>query len=57
MMALSDKAAILDYWRAVELFSPQNVPRVAPNDHTEPVFSAQEDRSASLGSCTPAEVP
>jgi hypothetical protein len=45
MMALSDKAAILDYWRAVELFSPQNVPRVTPNDPTEPVFSAREDVS------------
>lgn len=43
MTELSDKAAILDYWRAVELFSPQNVPRAAPNDYTEPVFSAQED--------------
>jgi hypothetical protein len=45
MMALSDKAAILDYWRAVELFSPQNVPPVAPNDPTEPVFSARENVS------------
>jgi hypothetical protein len=43
MTALSDKAAVLDYWRAVELFSPQNVPRAAPNDAIEPVFSAQED--------------
>src|SRR5262249_30971024 len=43
MTEASHKAAILDYWRAVELFSPQNVPRAAPNDDTEPVFSAQED--------------
>jgi hypothetical protein len=43
MMASSDKAAILNYWRAVELFSPQSVAHVAPNDNTEPVFSAQED--------------
>jgi hypothetical protein len=43
MTAVSDKAAILDYWRAIELFSPQNVPHAAPNDYTEPVFSAQED--------------
>ena len=45
MTEVSHKAAILDYWRAVELFSPQNVPRAAPNDDTEPVFSAQEDVS------------
>ena len=43
MTEVSHKVAILDYWRAVELFSPQNVPRAAPNDDTEPVFSAQED--------------
>jgi AAA domain len=44
-MPSSDKAAVLDYWRAVELFSPQDVPRAAPNDPTEPVFSAREDVS------------
>jgi len=43
MTEFSEKAAVLDYWRAVELFSPQNVPRAAPNDSTEPVFSARED--------------
>src|SRR5438094_5480381 len=35
------KAAVLDYWRAVELFSPQDIPDVAPNDKKEPVFSAK----------------
>jgi hypothetical protein len=39
-MPVSDKAASLDYWRAVELSSPQNVPRAAPNGSAEPVFSA-----------------
>ena len=43
MTEFSNKAAILDYWRAVELFSPQNVPRTAPNDPMEPVFLAQKD--------------
>ena len=43
MTEFSNKAAILDYWRAVELFSPQNVPRVAPNDSAEPVFSTRKD--------------
>jgi len=33
-------AAILEYWRAIEIFSPQNIPRVAPNDKSEPVFAA-----------------
>lgn len=39
----SDKAAILDFWRAIELFSPQNVPRAKPNDRTEPVYSFLEN--------------
>ncbi len=32
------QARILEYWRAVELFSPQRIPRVNPNSRTEPVF-------------------
>jgi AAA domain len=31
-------ARILRYWRAVELFSPQRIPRLNPNSRTEPVF-------------------
>ena len=38
-----DTAAILDYWRAIEIFSPQSIPRVAPNDRTEPVFAADPE--------------
>lgn len=38
-MTINNKAAILDYWRAIELFSPQNVPRAKPNDRAEPVYS------------------
>lgn len=36
-------AAVLDYWRAVELFSPQSVPRPAPNDFSDPVFSIKPE--------------
>ena len=43
MTCESEKASVIDYWRAVELFSPQTVPRVAPNDSVEPVFSGKED--------------
>ena len=39
---MPDTAAILDYWRSIELFSPQNIPVVAPNDRTEPVFAADQ---------------
>jgi len=39
MSGNNSKAAILDYWRAIELFSPQKVPRADPNDRTEPVYS------------------
>lgn len=32
-------AAVLRYWHAVEMFSPQALPKVAPNDKKEPVFA------------------
>lgn len=38
----SEKGSIVDYWRAIELFSPQSVPRVAPNDGLEPVYPGKE---------------
>lgn len=41
-MVASDQAAIINYWRAVELFSPQIVPRAAPNARPNPVFVAKE---------------
>ncbi len=37
------QALILDYWRAIELFSPQNVPRLAEKDDAEPVYAASEN--------------
>ena len=40
MHSTHDTAAILDYWRAVEIFSPQNIPSVAPNEQSDPVFAA-----------------
>jgi hypothetical protein len=45
VVSFTKKAAVVEYWRAVELFSPQNVPRVAPHDFTEPVFSANEGKA------------
>ncbi|HXU94578.1 MAG TPA: AAA domain-containing protein [Gallionella sp.] len=44
MSGNNTRAAILDYWRAIELFSPQNIPRPAPNDRSEPVYSMAENR-------------
>ncbi len=32
------EARILQYWRAVELFSPQKIPRLNPNNRKEPVL-------------------
>ena len=34
------EARILQYWKAVELFSPQKIPRLNPNHRTEPVLRA-----------------
>ncbi|MGZ4971868.1 MAG: AAA domain-containing protein, partial [Limisphaerales bacterium] len=36
-------ASILDYWRAVEFFSPQKLPDVDPKDKTFPVFSIKDN--------------
>jgi hypothetical protein len=47
------KAAVIDYWRSIEIFSPQNVPRVAPHDFTEPVFSANEVTALPWGATHP----
>lgn len=44
MSSTRDTGAILDYWRAVEIFSPQNIPKLAPDDRSEPVFEAAPDR-------------
>jgi hypothetical protein len=50
MTDVSDKATIIDYWRAVELFSPQKAPSVTQNyssanyfNDDDLVCSAQED--------------
>lgn len=37
-----NQSSILEYWQAVEFFTPQNVPRPAPNDSFEPVFTVSE---------------
>ena len=34
------EASILQYWKVVELFSPQKIPRVNPNNWNEPVLRA-----------------
>lgn len=39
----STSAAVLDYWKAVELFSPQSIPRPAPNDPVDPVFTVKPE--------------
>ena len=36
-------ASIINFWRAVEMFSPQSIPRLAPNDNTAPVFLGSEN--------------
>ena len=38
---MSREARILEFWKAVELFSPQRVPRVNPASRREPVFRAE----------------
>lgn len=43
MLAKSGPSRILEYWRAVELFSPQSVPKVDPRDAHAPVFRLQGD--------------
>lgn len=43
MSQSKEKAVILDYWRSIELFSPQTVPRAAPYDQKEPIFSVTEN--------------
>ncbi len=42
-MIAQSKPSVLSYWRAIELFSPQQLPRVAPNDFIDPVFSANPE--------------
>lgn len=48
MSSMSNKneqaSAIIEYWRAVEIFSPQNIPRVSPTDKSEPVFAASAEQ-------------
>jgi hypothetical protein len=38
MSSAETEAQILQYWRAIELFSPQKVPRLNPNNRSQPVF-------------------
>jgi len=42
--SVSAKDQILEFWRAVELFSPPSIPRVAPRDRTQPVFALAPDQ-------------
>lgn len=41
MSSNQTNAAVLAYWRAIELFSPQNIPK--PTSSDEPVYSIVED--------------
>ena len=41
--ATSKPRQILEYWRAVELFSPQKVPKVDPRDKNTPIFRLDDD--------------
>ncbi|HEX4167058.1 MAG TPA: ATP-binding protein [Bryobacteraceae bacterium] len=43
MSAAEQQARVLRYWRAIELFSPQKVPRLNPNSQTEPVLRSGGD--------------
>ncbi|SOY93256.1 conserved hypothetical protein [Cupriavidus taiwanensis] len=36
------QTAVLKYWRAIELFSPQSIPAAEPNDRTFPSFDITE---------------
>ena len=38
MSSAEREARILQYWKAVELFSPQKIPRLNPNNRKEPVL-------------------
>lgn len=39
---MTSMSNILEFWRAVELFSPQSLPKVNPNDRSEPVFALDQ---------------
>lgn len=43
MSTAKESSEILEYWRAVELFSPQSIPKLKPNDRSEPVFAVDPE--------------
>lgn len=44
MSTAKEGSQILEHWRAVELFPPQSIPKLKPNDWTEPAFAVNPER-------------
>ncbi len=45
MSAAERETRILEYWKAVELFSPQKLPRLSPNHRKQPVLRLEGETS------------
>ncbi|MBA2710953.1 MAG: ATP-binding protein [Tatlockia sp.] len=45
---LNAKASILMYWRSIEFFSPQKIPKSDPSSRLEPVFDISQDQNPLL---------
>jgi hypothetical protein len=43
MSESNQQTAVLEYWRAIELFSPQSIPSVEPENRIFPTFDITED--------------
>ena len=42
---MQNQSSIIKFWQAVELFEPQQIPKLAPNDDEEPVIKADDGES------------